>query len=407
MSAEPDLELDPMDQRILGALLEKQVTVPASYPMTLNALRSACNQQSSRDPVTDYAERDLEERLRDLKRRGLVRIVWAERSSRAPKYHQLLEEILSPDPAERALLTVLLLRGPQAPGELRTRTERLHAFADRQEVEQLLTRMASGSRPSVAELPRQAGQHDNRWIHLLGPVPQAREAIATAAAGVDREAVLAEGGGVRDQRVRAAYDAVAAAYADELIDELDHKPFDRWLLQRFAAQTGTGPVADVGCGPGQVTAFLAGQGAFATGFDLSTGMTDEARTRFPALTFEVADLMRMMRPPAASGWNGITAWYALCHLAGSELTTALAALTRVLAPGGVLAFALHVGEAIHHADELFGVPIDLDFVMHDRAAVLEAARAAGLVDVEWFLRSPIDGLEVATERLYVWGRTPG
>ena len=110
--------------------------------MTLNALQTACNQSSSRDPVVDYDQPLLTETLRSLKERGLVRVVWADRGPRTLKYHQLLDERLALQPDERALITVLLLRGPQAPGELRTRTDRLHPFADRDAVEAVLRRLA-------------------------------------------------------------------------------------------------------------------------------------------------------------------------------------------------------------------------------------------------------------------------
>src|SRR3954454_19737318 len=143
--------------------MEKQRTVPASYPLTLGALRTACNQTSSRDPVVEYDEQLVEQVGRRLKDRGLLRIVWSDTGRRTLKYHQVLDEVLALDDDERALLTVLLLRGPQAPGELRTRTERMHSFADRQAAEQTLARMAE--RGLVRELPRQAGQHDNRWVH--------------------------------------------------------------------------------------------------------------------------------------------------------------------------------------------------------------------------------------------------
>jgi uncharacterized protein YceH (UPF0502 family) len=399
-----DLDLDAVDQRVLGALLEKQRTVPATYPMTLNALRSACNQTSSRDPVTDYDEPMLQERLKDLKERGLVRIVWADRGPRTLKYHQLLDEKLPLDEAERALLTVLLLRGPQAPGELRTRTERLHAFADRGEVEQVLRRMAAGADPLVHELPRRPGQHDARWVHLLGPVEDDHVA-GPAPTGVDREGVLAEGSAARDAKVRAAYDAVATAYADRLAAELDRKPFDQWLLGRVAVLAGGLPVVDVGAGPGHVAAYLAAAGADASGVDLSPGMVEEARRRFPDLRFSVGDLTGLLRPPAASGWGAITAWYALVHLAGSEVAPAIGSLARVLAPGGWLALALHAGAEVHHADELMGEPVDVDFVLHDPEAVVAAMRAAGLVDVEWYLRGPLKG-EVETDRVYVLGRHP-
>ena len=103
--------LDATEQRVLGSLLEKQRTVPASYPLSLNALRLACNQTSSRDPVVDYSERTIQDAARALKDRGLLRLVWAGTGSRVVKYHQLLDEVLPLDEADRALLTVLLLSG--------------------------------------------------------------------------------------------------------------------------------------------------------------------------------------------------------------------------------------------------------------------------------------------------------
>src|SRR5688500_12928399 len=163
--------LDHADQRILGSLLEKQTTVPASYPLTANALRTACNQTSNRDPVVDLDQPTVERSARSLKERGLLRIVWSDTGRRTLKYHQILDERLGLHPDERALLTVLLLRGPQAPGELRTRTERLHTFTDRDEVEACLHRMASRPQPLVRELERRSGQQDARWIHLLGAPP--------------------------------------------------------------------------------------------------------------------------------------------------------------------------------------------------------------------------------------------
>ena len=107
--------LESAEQRVLGSLLEKQRTVPASYPLSLNSLRLACNQTSSRDPVVDYSERTIQDTARSLKDKGLLRLVWAGAGSRTVKYHQLLDEVLSLQDSERALLTVLLLRGAQAP----------------------------------------------------------------------------------------------------------------------------------------------------------------------------------------------------------------------------------------------------------------------------------------------------
>lgn len=400
-----DLILDAVAQRVLGALLEKQRTVPASYPLTLNSLRSACNQTSSRDPVVAYDETLLTEALRGLKERGLVRIVWSDRGPRTLKYHQTLDEVLALQPDERALVTVLLLRGPQAPGELRTRTERLHAFADRDEVEAVLGRLAALPTPLVRELERRPGQQDRRWAHLLGPAP-AEDTSPGPTGAVDREVVLGEGRAARDARVVASYDVLAQTYADRLADELDHRPFDRWLLDRVAGLAGDGPVADVGTGPGHVAAHLAASGARPTGFDLSPAMVAEARRRFPDLRFEVGDLTALLRPPDAPGWSAVTAWYALVHLAGSEVAPAVAALVRVLRPGGWLALALHLGDEVRHADELWDQAVDVDFVLHDAATVLDAVRAAGLTDLEWYVRGPLAGVEVETDRLYVLARRP-
>ena len=177
--------LDATDQRILGSLLEKQTTVPATYPLSANALTSACNQRNSRDPVTDLDQQTVERTAKSLKDRGLLRIVWADTGRRTLKYHQILDEVLDLEPDERALLTVLLLRGPQAPGELRTRTERLHAFADRSEVEECLGRMASRPQPLVRELERRPGQQDPRWTHLLGAA--AEQGPGEAGDGVDAD----------------------------------------------------------------------------------------------------------------------------------------------------------------------------------------------------------------------------
>ncbi len=223
--------------------------------------------------------------------------------------------------------------------------------------------------------------------------------------GVDRESVLAEGAAARDARVRATYDAVAAPYADRLADELTRKPFDRWLLDRVAGLADGRPVVDVGTGPGHVAGYLAAAGADVSGVDLSPRMVEEARTRFPGIDFSLGDLTGLLRPPAAAGWGAITAWYALVHLAGSELAPAVASLARVLVPGGWLAVALHAGNDVHHAEELMDRPVDVDFVLHDPDAVVAAFRAAGLVEVEWYLRGPLAG-EVETERLYVLGRRP-
>jgi uncharacterized protein YceH (UPF0502 family) len=384
--------------------MEKQTTVPGSYPLTANALRTACNQTSNRDPVVDYDQGTVERVARALKERELVRTVWAGAGQRTLKYHQTLDERLGLEADERALMTVLLLRGPQAPGELRTRTERLHKFADRDEVEECLRRMAARPEPLVRELERRPGQQDRRWVHLLGPLPE--EAAAIVAESVDRDAVLADGADARDARVRSAYDAVAETYADQLLDELERLPFETWLLDRVVAHAAGLPVVEVGSGPGHVTAYLAEGGADATGIDFSPEMVAEARRRFPDRNFEVGDLRRLSRPLTSSGWAAVLAWYSLIHLAASELPDAVAALVRPLDPGGWLVLGMHAGSEVSHLDEFFGHEVDLDYVLHDPAFVVGVVEAAGLVDVEWYLRGPLTDRQETTQRLYVIGRTP-
>jgi len=394
--------LDAEDQRILGSLLEKQTTVPSSYPLTANALRAACNQTSNREPVVDFDQQTVERTARALKDRGLLRIVWSDTGRRTLKYHQILDERLGPEPDERALLTVLLLRDAQAPGELRTRTERLYGFADRGEVEACLHRMAGRPQPLVRELERRPGQQDPRWVHLLGPAPHQ----AAAAVSVDRDAVIALGADLRDAHVRSSYDAVATAYADHLVDELRGLPFETWLLDRVLAHAVGQPVVEVGSGPGHVTAYLAERGADATGIDLSPAMVTEARRRFPGRSFAVGDLRRLSRPAASSGWAAVLGWYSLIHLAASELPEAVAVLARPLAPDGWLVLAMHAGAEVRHLDEWFGHEVDLDFVLHEPAFVVGMVEAAGLVDIEWYLRGPVTARGETTERVYIVGRKP-
>jgi hypothetical protein len=396
--------LDATEQRVLGCLLEKEITVPASYPMSLNSVRTACNQTSSREPVVDYDEASVHATLRTLKEKELVALVWQGAGSRTVKYAQTFIRRHPVGPAERAVLTVLLLRGPQPAGALKTRTERLHRFADRGEVEACLARLAGGDVPMVRELPRQPGQQDTRWIHLLGPV-EAPEASVTASP-VDRESVLAAGPEARDEKVRAAYAAVAVAYADELGDELDRLPFESWLLRRVAGLAAGAPVVEVGTGPGHVAAFLAEAGADATGLDLSPEMIEEARRRHPGVNYQVGDLRRLMRPPTHDGWGAVLAWYSLIHLAASELPGAVDALVRPLRSNGWLVLALHCGAEVRTLTNWFGHDVDVDFVLHDRATVVDLAERAGLLDLEWYQRGPLIVRAETTERLYVLARKP-
>lgn len=154
--------------RVLGCLVEKEATVPDTYPLTLNALRQACNQTSSRDPVVQYDEITIQRSLDSLKADGLVRFVHPSHGERVTKFRHALDEKLGLDDAALAVLSVLALRGPQTSGELRTRTERYHRFDSPGEVEALLGGLAAREEPLAVELPRVPGQHQTRWMHLLG-----------------------------------------------------------------------------------------------------------------------------------------------------------------------------------------------------------------------------------------------
>lgn len=392
--------LDAVEQRILGSLLEKELTVPASYPLSLNALRTACNQTSSRDPVVAYDDTLVESTCRGLKDRGLVRIVWADRGPRTLKYHQTLAELLDLADDQRALITVLLLRGPQSAGELRARAERLHAFADRSQVEATLERMADRPAPLVRVLPRRASERDPRWVHLLGDW-SADEAAAPLAALPEIDLAT------RDERVRASYDVIAAAYADALTDELEGLPFERWLLGRVVDLAGGAPVVEAGCGPGHVTAHLANRGAAATGLDVAPGMVEQARARYPQASYAVGDLRQLLRPPAADGWGAVLAWYSLVHTTPAEMPAVLTTLARPLRPGGCLVYAGHAGGGVMHRDDWFDQPVDLDFVLQEPEDVAALFERAGLEDVEWYRRGPVTARGETTERAYVIGRASG
>jgi uncharacterized protein YceH (UPF0502 family) len=157
--------LTPAEQRVLGALIEKRFTTPEQYPLSLNALRLAANQATNREPVTAYEEATVNEAAQRLSRYGLARLA-SGHSSRATKYRHLAEEALGISGGELALLCVLLLRGPQTPGELKSRTERMVAFTSLEAVEAGLTELVR--RGYAQRLERRPGQKEDRWAHALG-----------------------------------------------------------------------------------------------------------------------------------------------------------------------------------------------------------------------------------------------
>lgn len=205
------VEADAVEIRVLGCLLEKQRATPDAYPLSLNALRLACNQATNRDPVVDYDEEAVKDALRRLALRGWTRLASGP-GSRAPKYRQLFEEAMGVERDEAALVAVLMLRGTQTPGELKQRTERLHPFADLAAVQEALDRLVE--RGQVARLPRRPGQKEDRYRQLFGAegerpaeedAPEVDAAFAPGSiedrlANVERQlAELREALGVADQ----------------------------------------------------------------------------------------------------------------------------------------------------------------------------------------------------------------
>ena len=160
--------LDAVELRVLGCLIEKQRTTPEQYPLTLNALRLACNQATNREPVLELDESQVRSAVQSLGTRGYARLATGP-GSRTAKYRQLFSEALDLLPSQVSILAVLMLRGPQTVAELKTRCERLHHFADNAEVEATLARL-DGSE-LVHLLPKKAGQREERWTHLLADTP--------------------------------------------------------------------------------------------------------------------------------------------------------------------------------------------------------------------------------------------
>ena len=208
------MDVDAVEIRVLGCLIEKQRTTPDAYPLSLNALRLACNQATNRDPVVAYEEREIKAALERMSNRGWTRFASGV-SSRALKYRQLLDEALGLSEPEISLLGVLMLRGPQTVGELKQRSERLHRFGSIAEVAETLDGLTQ--RELVARLERRPGQKEERWQQLLGGDAEPAAAAEPVAPplpgeGADRLGAIEE----RLERLEGAF--------DELIARLDKVP---------------------------------------------------------------------------------------------------------------------------------------------------------------------------------------
>lgn len=184
----PQVTLTPVEARVLGALIEKEITTPEYYPLSLNALINACNQKSNRDPVMQLGEDEVRRALNSLESQVLVRSI---AESRATKFEHRLQDAFNFYRPEIAVICELLLRGPQTPGELRTRASRMHPFEDLEGVHSALQRLSKREPPLVTVLPRQPGTKESRYAHLMGediPEPEATQENATPSPVSDADA---------------------------------------------------------------------------------------------------------------------------------------------------------------------------------------------------------------------------
>jgi len=196
-------ELKPIQIRVLGCLIEKEATTPEQYPLTLNALRTACNQKTARHPVANYTEGEVGHTARELEGLGWVREAWG---ARVARYEHLAGKMLGLQSKGLALLCPLMLRGPQTPGELKANAQRLFAFGDIDDVMYVLQRLAEQEPPLVRALPRMPGQKEVRYAHLLGGEPDLAEIEALAARSA--ESAPAANQAARIEALEAAVEAL-------------------------------------------------------------------------------------------------------------------------------------------------------------------------------------------------------
>ena len=172
--------LNDIEIRVLGSLVEKQVTTPEYYPLTLNSLTAACNQKNNRNPVTSYSENEVAQALETLREKNLT-YVFHGSTSRVPKYKHVMPEVMHLNPAELALMCALMLRGPQTTGELRSNSARLHEFSGLEDVDATINSLITHEpEPLAVRLPRQAGQKEARFTHLLSGEAPIEEAASEA-----------------------------------------------------------------------------------------------------------------------------------------------------------------------------------------------------------------------------------
>ena len=218
--------LTDIETRVLGSLIEKQVTTPEYYPLTLNALTLACNQKNNRHPVTSYTENQVSEALETLREKNLAYVFYGS-TSRVPKYKHVMPEVMHLSPAEMALMCVLMLRGAQTPGELRGNASRLYEFSSLEEVEAVLNGLISREdEPLVVRLPRQPGQKEVRFAHLLSGEIDV-DALAAETERVPAAVSSRRGSSEQIERLEQKVDALTAE-VERLKDQFEQfrKQFD-------------------------------------------------------------------------------------------------------------------------------------------------------------------------------------
>jgi ubiquinone/menaquinone biosynthesis C-methylase UbiE len=207
------------------------------------------------------------------------------------------------------------------------------------------------------------------------------------------------------ETVRENYDRLAREYANRIFDELQHKPLDRELLDRFAAQLrGHGEVCDLGCGPGHVARYLRDANLPVFGLDLSPGMLQQARRLNPDIPFREGDMSALNIPTGTLA--GISAFYAIVNIPKESLALAFREMSRVLKPGGLLLIAFHVGDDVVRPDELWDIPVAMAFFHFKTAEILQGLEMAGFAINEVIERNAYPDVEYQSRRAYVLARKP-
>ncbi|HEX3556715.1 MAG TPA: class I SAM-dependent methyltransferase [Thermoanaerobaculia bacterium] len=204
---------------------------------------------------------------------------------------------------------------------------------------------------------------------------------------------------------QSSYDRVADEYVRHIFDELQHKPLDRELLDRFAARVrNAGLACDMGCGPGHVARYLHEHGASVCGVDLSAEMVKRARLLNPGVEFRQGDMLALDVPD--NEWAGIAAFYSIIHIPRGDLARALGELRRVLRPGGLLLLAFHIGSDAIHLDEWWGHKVNVDFFFFLPDEMASSLRSAGFEVEEIIERDPYPDIEHQSRRAYIFARKP-